>query len=200
MKFLQRNLGRLGRSHLVNVERGGKVRSPFWNTKRLSKDKLREHLEETRLIDELCWASPAGSLEDTVRVARRTVVAVCVYWWNAELSVLRRKFLTAWRRFTRSKGDPLLCEAWKKAKSALSRQDRSSCVGRREELFTLEELKRAGGSLKANTSPGIDGVPNEILKEVNRFNSCLREGRIFVDWKKQRLVLLRKGNKPFEDA
>ena len=37
---------------------------------------------------------------------------------------------------------------------------------RRAELFTLEELKRAGGSLKANTAPGIDGVPNEILKEV----------------------------------
>ena len=85
------------------------------------------------------------------------------------------------------------------------RQDRSSCVVRREELFTLEELKRAGGRLKARTAPGIEGVPNEILKEVIRayleilleaFDSCLREGRFFADWKKQRLVLLRKGNKP----
>ena len=46
------------------------------------------------------------------------------------------------------------------------RQVRSSCVVRREELFTLEELKRAGGRLKANTAPGIDGLLNEILKEV----------------------------------
>ena len=85
------------------------------------------------------------------------------------------------------------------------RQDRSSCVVRTEEFFTLEELKRAGGRLKANTAPGIDGMPKEILKEVieaypeillEAFNSCLREERIFVDWKKQRLVLLRKGNKP----
>ena len=85
------------------------------------------------------------------------------------------------------------------------RQDRSSYVVRREELFTLEELKRASGELKANTAPGIDGVPNEILIEVievypeillEAFNSCLREGRFFVDWKKPRLVLLRKGNKP----
>ena len=85
------------------------------------------------------------------------------------------------------------------------RQDLSSCVVQREELFTLEELKRAGRRLKANTAPGIDGVPNEILKEVigaypkillEAFNSCLREGSFFVDWKKQRLVLLRKGNKP----
>ena len=42
------------------------------------------------------------------------------------------------------------------------RQDRCSCVVRREELFTLEVLKRAGEWLKANTAPGIDGVPNEI--------------------------------------
>ena len=64
------------------------------------------------------------------------------------------------------------------------RQDKGSCVVRREELFTLEKLKRAGGRLKANTAPGIDGVPNEILKKVigaypgillEAFNSCLRE-------------------------
>ena len=69
-------------------------------------------------------------------------------------------------------------------------QDRSSCVVRREELFTLEKLKRAGGRLKARTAPGIDGVPNEILKEVigadpeillEAFNCCLREGIFFAD-------------------
>ena len=61
----------------MNTERGGKVRSPSWNTKRLSKNKFREHLEESRLIDELGWARSAGSLEDTVRVARRKMVATC---------------------------------------------------------------------------------------------------------------------------
>ena len=78
-----------------------------------------------------------------------------------------------------------------------------------EELFTLEELKRASGRLKANTAPGIDGVPNKILEEVlgeypeillEDFISCLWQERFFVDWKKQRLVLLRKGNKPLGDA
>ena len=38
------------RSHPVNTGRGGKVRSHSWNTKRLSKDKLRKHYEETRLL------------------------------------------------------------------------------------------------------------------------------------------------------
>ena len=78
-----------------------------------------------------------------------------------------------------------------------------------EEIFTLEEIKGAGGRLKANTAPGIDGLPNDILKEVigvypeivlEVFNSCLRDRRFFADWKKQRLVLLRKGNKPLGDA
>ena len=85
------------------------------------------------------------------------------------------------------------------------RQDQTSCLVQREELFTLEELQRAVGRLKANTVPGFDTVPNEILKEVigvypECFNSCLQEGRFFIDWKKQRLVLLRKGKKPLEDA
>ena len=46
------------------------------------------------------------------------------------------------------------------------RQDQSSCVVQREALATFEELKRADRRLKANTAPGIDGAPNEILKEV----------------------------------
>ena len=52
------------RSHTVNTGRGGKGRSPSWNARRLSKDKLQKHLEKTRLIDELGWAKSAGSLED----------------------------------------------------------------------------------------------------------------------------------------
>ena len=119
------------RSHLVNVGTGGKERSLSWNTKRLSQDKLREHLE-----DEVGWARSAGSLEDTVRVARRKVVAASdhsiarcrhertrdsMYLSNDQLSILRQKCLTARRRFTRSKGYPLLREAWKKGKSALRR-------------------------------------------------------------------------------
>ena len=79
----------------------------------------------------------------------------------------------------------------------------------REELCTLVDQKRAGERLKANTAPAIDGLPNEILKKVigvypeillEVFNSCLRKGRFFADWKKQWLVLLRKGNKPVGDA
>ena len=44
----------------------------------------------------------------------------------------------------------------------------------------------------------MNGVPNEILLEA--FKSRLREGRFFDDWKKQSLVLPRKGNKPLKEA
>ena len=88
-------------------------------------------------------------------------------------------------------------------------KDRSSCVVHGEELFILGELKRESRRLEANTAPGIDGVSNQILKEMivvqpeillEVFNSCLWDGRFFDDWKKQRLVLLRKRNKLLEDA
>ena len=68
---------------------------------------------------------------------------------------------------------------------------------------------RAGGRLEANMAPGIDGVPNEIPKEViavypeillEPFNSCSQEGRFFDEWKRQKLIHLRKGEKPLEDA
>ena len=86
----------------------------------------------------------------------------------------------------------------------------TSREGRKPWTFCCR-LAKTGGSMccslvsKTSTASGIDGVPNEILKEViganpeillEAFNSCFREGRFFIDWKKQRLGLLRKGNKP----
>ena len=63
----------------VDKGRGGEGRSPSWNTRRLSRERLREHPEETRLIDELGWVCPAGSLEVAVRSVRQKVVAACDY-------------------------------------------------------------------------------------------------------------------------
>ena len=202
--------------------RGSEGRSPSWNTRRLSRERLREHLEENRLIDELGWICAARSFEATVRSARQKVVAAydysmprckrrqtkgSMYWWNDQLAALCRECLATRRKFTRSKGDAwkcwkdLICEVEKDpcglafkivtkrlvarrktpgldntdqvkyiVRSLFShvepfqRQDRSSCVVRREERFTLEELKRAGGRIKANTAPGIDGVRTRSSK------------------------------------
>ena len=58
------------------------------------------------------------------------------------------------------------------------RHDRSSCVVRHEELFTLKELKRVGGRLKANTALGYRrgaerdpqrgdrGIPEDPLRNL----------------------------------
>ena len=117
------------RSHPVNTERDSKGRSSSWNTRRLSKDKLQKHLE------------------DTVRAVRQKVFAACdhsvprrghgrtgdsMYWWNDQLSVLRWECLAARRRFTRSKGDSLLHAAWEKAKSALRQDIKKSRLHDRE--------------------------------------------------------------------
>lgn len=78
-----------------------------------------------------------------------------------------------------------------------------------EELFTLSELKEAAGRLKPGKAPGIDGIPNEILKEtvtvypgilLRCLNACFLNGEFFSDWKRQKLVLLRKGDKPLEEV
>ena len=42
-------------------------------------------------------------------------------WWNDQLAALRRECLAARRKFTRSKGDATLHEAWKVEKTALRR-------------------------------------------------------------------------------
>ena len=157
------------------------MRSPSWNIKQLSKDKLREHLEETRLIDELGWPTSARSLEDTVRAARQKVVTACdhsmprrghgrtgdlMYWWNDQLSVLRQKCLTVRRRFARSKGDPLLREAWKKAKSALRQGIKKSRLQYWKDLIGEVEKDSCGIAFKIvtkrlvtrRTTPGLDNA------------------------------------------
>ena len=44
----------------------------------------------------------------------------------------------------------------------------------------------------------VIGAYPEILLEA--FNTCLRKGKFFVDWKRQSLVLLRKGHKLLQDV
>lgn len=79
------------------------------------------------------------------------------------------------------------------------------CEIGQELLFTKAELNRQWGKLKSHKAPGPDGIPNEALRSVIRvypdlllgvYNCCLREGRFYEGWKKQRLILLRKGQKP----
>lgn len=69
-------------------------------------------------------------------------------------------------------------------------------------LFTTDELKNAADKLKPRKTPGPDGVPSEVIKEIahkrpelllNMFNRCLTEGQFPKIWKVQQLVLISKG-------
>ena len=51
------------RCQAVDKGRGGEARSPSWNTRRLCRERLRENLEETRLIDELGRVCLLGRLK-----------------------------------------------------------------------------------------------------------------------------------------
>ena len=59
--------------------------------------------------------------------------------------------------------------------------------------------------LKNNISPGLDGIPNEAIKIIvskqpdtilKLLNKCLNKGTFPIVWKKVRLFLLKKGDKP----
>lgn len=70
------------------------------------------------------------------------------------------------------------------------------------------EIIEAGQKLQTQKAPGLDGIPNTVVKETTRsnteylrqvFNNCLKQSIFPSIWKKQKLLLLPKGNKPLED-
>lgn len=74
--------------------------------------------------------------------------------------------------------------------------------------ITERELLNACSRIGDSKAPGPDGVPNVALKAAIRsrpevfirtYDACLAEGVFPSRWKKQRLVLLPKGNKPPDD-
>lgn len=75
-------------------------------------------------------------------------------------------------------------------------------------LFSLSELQNAAKRLPPRKSPGLDNIPGDILKTVveiwpqqllETFNACLSKGEFPTPWKRQRLVLIPKPNKPPDD-
>lgn len=74
------------------------------------------------------------------------------------------------------------------------------------EDFSAEEVTAIVGKFRArNKAPGPDKIPSKVWGAVHDirpqllkgiFNQCLRTGTFPALWKRGRLVLLRKGNKP----
>ena len=69
--------------------------------------------------------------------------------------------------------------------------------------FTKAELSIAIRLLKSHKAPDPDGIPVEVLKVIasrcpkillDTYNVCLREGVFSSRWKRERLVLISKGD------
>jgi len=82
-----------------------------------------------------------------------------------------------------------------------------STNGEPEHTIDCAELFNATKNLKVNTSQGLDDIPNEVLKVIvalnpdvltDVYNTCLSSGVFPETWKKARLVLIRKGDKPLD--
>ncbi|KAL4154408.1 hypothetical protein QTP88_000283 [Uroleucon formosanum] len=160
-----------------------------------------------------------------------------VYWWTPQIkkpketnNYLRRVY-TRKRRRTGEDACVIEKEALRQAKLELTRAIKKAKEDSWRELCRMVESDqwekpyklvmgncikecqfqgwtyRATRSLKTNKTPGIDGVPNEILKEVVRlrpgldvYNKCIEQASFPKEWKVARLVLVRKGNKPLDNT
>ena len=70
-------------------------------------------------------------------------------------------------------------------------------------VFQLSELTATGKGLDNGKALGPDNISNELLKIIvlkrpelilNLFNTCLTNGAFSDQWKRQKLVLISKGN------
>lgn len=70
------------------------------------------------------------------------------------------------------------------------------------------EIRQASSNLQDKKAPGLDGIPNLIVKEVaesypnyliDLFNSCFEHSTFPSIWKRQKLILLPKDNKPLDE-
>lgn len=73
---------------------------------------------------------------------------------------------------------------------------------------TLDEVLQAASRIPTNSSPGLDGIPNIVIKAAinknteifrNIYSAYLKQGIFPEQWKRQRLVLIPKGDKPPEE-
>ena len=93
-----------------------------------------------------------------------------MYWLSDQLSVQRRKCCTARRRFTHSKGDPLLHEAWKKAKSGLRQGIKKSRLEYWKDLIGEVEKDPWGFSFKIEAMVRKK-VPDYLLRVIDDYLS-----------------------------
>lgn len=119
------------------------ARKKRWNLKKFNRVKFCEKLEEERLMKELSlsWIRQSQSADGMAKNAEKIIALACdasmpktgeprfrqpVYWWRDEIEEARKECVKAWRRSTRSRGNPELRNQHTLAKKKLKREiDRS---------------------------------------------------------------------------
>ena len=153
-----------------------KSKHPSWNTRKLDGKGLRRFLEEVRLIVELNWVKNPETMEALVEATRDKVIATCdactprrrfersvegsMYWWNEELTRLRRECLKTRRECTRSKGNGYRKIAWRKAKKALKKAMKKSQAKCWKDLIAEVEKDTWGLAYKIVTKKLIPSQKN----------------------------------------
>ncbi|XP_055603780.1 uncharacterized protein LOC129752015 [Uranotaenia lowii] len=158
------------------------------------------------------------------RRAKRKDTRQPVYWWTAEIADLRTSCLRARRRMQRARSlsaraelrvpyaiaRSALCKAIKASKKARFRQlcedtNDNPWGGAYRIVMAKTRSGARGGNIQLNKAPGPADIPYVAVKAAlmehpEMFRSSLQQyvdGRVFPDvWKRQRLVLLPKPDKP----
>ena len=76
-------------------------------------------------------------------------------------------------------------------------------------MVSEKEVLEAADKIVGNKAPGLDSISNKALKAAVKiapnmfaeaFTTCLKEGAFPTQWKKQKLILVPKPNKPLGEA
>lgn len=77
------------------------------------------------------------------------------------------------------------------------------------ESVTVSEVRELALRIPVNKAPGADNIPGEAMKLMAKsqpghltraFDMYLQQGVFQTEWKRVRLVLLRKVNRPLEES
>lgn len=112
-----------------------KIKGISWNINKLDEQKLRQFMEEQKILESMNWVKKEKShiieIKNTVqkikeacdrcmpRRKRQNVVREPAYWWTEEISATRKRCLEARRKYTRSRGDQGLNEEFNRLREQL---------------------------------------------------------------------------------
>lgn len=178
------------RLYTRSVRRIGLEQSiPLWEEYKETKKMLKNNIKKTKRD---CWKSICDEID-------------CDIWGNG-YKIAKKRLIGFPPRHEMSMKtvDEVVKHLFPVHESVIFNQDTNVTFTK----FTESELEAACGRLKNNKAPGPKNIPAEIIKHLatNKpeyvlrvYNDLATSGQFPIDWKRAKLVLLRKGDKPIEE-